>query len=519
MKSSKPVILWVDDEIALLKPHILFLQQKGYEVLTATNGADALDIVRKQALSAVLLDEMMDGLDGLAVLERIKSLFPRLPVIMITKNEAETLMEDALGMKISDYLTKPINPNQVYFTLKKHLEGRDIVREATMQNYMNDFAWINEKIDADNKSLQHWAEIHDRLTRWEIDLANNEQLDLQNLLWEQRRSANREFEKLIIKHYAHWVRYGADLPLSPNLLDSFVFPSLRGGEKVLFMLIDCLRYDQWLMLEPLLDEYFNIKLDVHLSILPTATPYSRNAIFAGAYPDTIHQLHPELYEDRDSDESMNRFEEELLQRQMARANIPSAHGFKYQKIIDSRQGDALAARFNDFIGSQFLTIVVNFVDILAHRRSESEILQEILPNEASYRNIVRSWFSHSYLGAIFRKAAEAGYRVVVSSDHGSVKVYRGTQIKADRETSNSMRYKVGRNLKVNAKAAYYLKSPADFRLPDIGVFTNYIFARDDYFFLYPNNFRKYERQYNNTFQHGGISMEEMILPVATLIPK
>lgn len=519
MKNQKQVILWVDDEIQLLKPHILFLEQKGYEVLTATNGADALEIVKNNYLNAVLLDEMMDGLDGLAVLELIKELIPRLPVVMITKNEAESLMEDAIGKKISDYLTKPINPNQVYFTLKKHLEGRDIVRDAQLQNYMQEMSSLNNKINDRPNSLKQWAEIHERLTRWEIDFEENDQLDLRNLLADQRMTANREFEKVVIENYPHWVRYGADLPLSVNVLNKYVFPLLKGGNKVLFMLIDCMRYDQWLMLEPLLEDQFEIHLDRHLSILPTATPYSRNAIFAGTYPDAINQLYPDIYDDTNTEESLNRYEDELLLRHMKKESIHPKNGFRYKKIVDSRQGDSYASHFSELRSNDFLALVINFVDILAHRRSESEILQEIVPNEASYRNIVRSWFTHSYLSQIFKSAAEAGFYVVVTSDHGSIKVNRGTQVKADRETSNSMRYKVGRNLKINPKTAHYLKMPEDYRLPSTGVFTNYIFALNDYFFLYPNNRRKFEKQYTNTFQHGGISLDEMILPTVTLIPR
>jgi len=516
---KKQKILWVDDEIHLLKPHVLFLKNKGYEVLTATNGVDALDLIRKEYFHAVLLDEMMDGLNGLAVLEKIKNLRPALPVIMITKNEEESLMEDAIGRKISDYLTKPINPSQILLALKKNLNGPDITRETQAQQYMNTFAEMNDRINENKGSLRHWARIHTDLCRWEIEFDETPREDLKNILNDQITEANYRFEKQVIDNYESWVNGDADLPMSHQMMDSYVLPYLKEDRKVLLLVIDCMRLDQWLMLSPVVYRRFDADLHHHVSILPTATPYSRNALFAGDHPENIHKKFPDLYSDPESEESMNRYEHDLLEDYLERRGIAGSVSHKFQKIIQSQQGDQIAARFSDYSGTRFLAFVVNFVDILAHRRSESDILQEIVPNETSYRRIVRNWFENSYLLTILEKAAEMDYTVVVTSDHGSRKVARGSLVKADKETTTSVRYKVGRNLKVSNKHALYLRDPERFHLPSPQVFTNYIFARSDYFFLYPNNMRKFEKIYPDTFQHGGISMHEMILPVAVLHPR
>ncbi|MDD3806736.1 MAG: bifunctional response regulator/alkaline phosphatase family protein [Candidatus Marinimicrobia bacterium] len=516
---KKQKIVWVDDEIHLLKPHILFLENKGYDVLTATNGVDALDIIRSQYIHAVLLDEMMDGVNGLAVLEKIKHLRPSLPVIMITKNEEESLMEDAIGRKISDYLTKPINPSQILLVLKKNLEGHHITQEAQAQQYMKNFGEMNIRINEDKSSLKHWATLHTDLCRWEIEFDENPQEELKNILNDQIFEANVRFEKQVIENYESWINGSADLPMSHQVLDTYVLPSLKNGEKVLLLVIDCMRLDQWLMLSPIIDQRFDSELYHQVSILPTATPYSRNALFAGDTTDKIYKRYPDIYDDPESEESMNRYERNLLEDYLENRGLSKSVSSKFQKIIHSQQGEQIAAHFSDYLGVNFLTFVVNFVDILAHRRSESDILQEIVPNESSYRKIVRSWFENSYLLKILEKAAMQDYTLIVTSDHGSRKVSRGCLVKADKETSTSVRYKVGRNLKVPDKQAYCIRDPKRFRLPETQVYTNYIFARSDYFFLYPNNLRKYEKNYPDSFQHGGISLHEMILPVAILHPR
>jgi CheY-like chemotaxis protein len=517
--TNKHTILWVDDEIHLLRPHILFLEEKGYVVKTATNGVDALDIIKGEYITAALLDEMMDGLDGLAVLEEIRKLRPVMPVIMITKNEEESLMEDAIGKEISDYLTKPINPSQVLLSLKKNLDRVNIARDARANEFMSFYRDMSHRLLEGITSLREWAFLHDRIAFWQIEFSKNIQYDLEHFLEELKETSNKEFQRLVESNYAGWVKQSPDIPMSPALLDHYVEPLLRQNEKTLFVLIDCLRYDHWIALAPLFYDQFNIALESHISILPTATPYSRNAIFAGMFPDAVNVKYPDLYANPDSEESMNRYEDKLVADYLKKAGLHLSHGHSFHKVSDSKFGDNLANRFSDIKNNDLIVVVANFVDILAHKRSASEVLLEIVPDEAGYRNVVRNWMEGSYLRRIIEYAGEAGFTIVITSDHGSLRVNRGSVVKADRDSTDNLRYKSGRNLVVSGKTAIYLKEPAHFRLPATHLSSTYIFAKDDYFFLYPNNMKKYEKQYPGTFQHGGVSMDEMILPVAIMRPK
>ncbi len=518
--TNKRTILWVDDEIHLLRPHIMFLEEKGYEVKTATNGVDALDIIKREYIAAALLDEMMAGLDGLAVLEKIRQLRPGMPVIMITKNEEESLMEDAIGKEISDYLTKPINPSQVLLSLKKNLDIAHISRDVRGRDFMDFYREMTTRIFEGISSLKEWATIHDRLAYWQIEFGKNIQYDLEHFLHELQEEANKEFQRLVEKKYYHWVKEAPpEIPMSPGVMDHFVKPLLKKGRKTLLVLIDCLRYDQWLTVAPLFYQQFDSQLKAHLSILPTATPYSRNAIFSGMFPDAINVKYPDLYSNPDSEESMNRYESQLVGDYLRKENLHLKNGHSFHKVVESRYGDNLANRFSDIQNNDFIILVANFVDILAHKRSASNVLQEIVPDEAGYRKVVRNWMEGSYLRRIIEQAGDAGFYVVITSDHGSLRVNRGTVVKADRHSTDSLRYKTGRNLVVSGKTAVFVKNAADYRLPQTHLTATYIFAKDDYFFLYPNNMKKYEKIYPGTFQHGGISMDEMILPVATLRPK
>ncbi len=517
--TTKHTILWVDDEIHLLRPHIMFLEEKGYEIKTATNGVDALEIIKHEYIAAALLDEMMDGLDGLAVLEKIRELRPGMPAIMITKNEEESLMEDAIGREISDYLTKPINPSQVLLTLKKNLESADIEREAKAKEFMEFYQSVSMEIFEGISSLKRWSAIHDRIAYWNIEFSRNAQYDLEHFLNELQESANKEFQRLVSNEYTEWLQHSPDIPMSHQVMDTYVSPLLKKKKKTLFVLIDCMRYDHWLSVAPLFYQQFDIELNTHLSILPTATPYSRNSIFAGMFPDAINVKYPDIYANPDSEESMNRYEDRLVTDYLKKKNLHLKNGHSYHKVSDSKYGDNLANRFSDIKNNDLIVLVANFVDILAHKRSASDLLMEIVPDESGYRNVVRNWMEGSYLRRIIGLAGEAGFEIVVTSDHGSIRVNKGAVVKADKDSTDSVRYKTGRNLVVSGKSAVYVKDTARYRLPQTHLTATYIFAKDDYFFLYPNNMKKYEKQYPGTFQHGGISMDEMILPVATMSPK
>lgn len=517
--TTKHTILWVDDEINLLRPHIIFLEEKGYEVKTATNGVDAIEIIKHEYISAALLDEMMDGLDGLAVLEKIRELRPGMPAIMITKNEEESLMEDAIGKEISDYLTKPINPSQVLLALKKNLDSDDIAREAKAKEFMSFYQSVTMELFDGVSSLKRWVQIHDRIAYWQIEFSKNIQYDLEHFLSELQESANKEFQRLVTSDYTEWIRESPGVPLSPQVMDEFVAPVLKAGKKTLFVLIDCLRYDHWLAVAPMFYQQFDMDMKAHISILPTATPYSRNAIFAGMYPDAINVKYPDIYANPDSEDSMNRYEDRLITDYLRKEGLHLTNGHSFHKVSDSKFGDNLANRFSDIKNNDLIVLVANFVDILAHRRSTSDLLMEIVPDESGYRNVVRNWLEGSYLRRIIEMAGEAGFEIVITSDHGSIRVGKGAVVKADRDSTDSVRYKTGRNLVVSGKTALYVKDTARYRLPQTQLTGTYIFAKDDYFFLYPNNMKKYEKVYPGTFQHGGISMDEMILPVVTLSPK
>ncbi|MEA1986911.1 MAG: bifunctional response regulator/alkaline phosphatase family protein [Candidatus Marinimicrobia bacterium] len=517
---NKFIILWVDDEIELLRSHIMFLKEKGYQIKTATNGVDALEIIKDTYISAVLLDEMMDGLNGLEVLKQIKELRPALPVIMITKNEEESLMENAIGQKISDYLTKPINPSQILLTLKKNLESRDITRVTQAQNYMQYFSKLNQEINMGIPSLEEWVNIHQKMIQWSMEFENNPQYDLQNILNEQKENVNEEFQKVVTDNYRNWINGETDFPLSPDILDTYIKPLVKSKTKTLFIVIDCMRYDQWAFIEPLLYDNFDIELHSHLSILPTATPYSRNAIFAGEYPKKIGELYPNLYADKDNDNGIgiNEKEKELLNRYLQKEHLDVKNGVKYIKINNAEFGENIYSNFSDY-NNGLVAMVVNFVDMLTHRRSSSQMLKEIIPDEASYRSVIKNWFRHSYIKKLFEKAGELGYIIVVTTDHGSTEVKDGLVVKADKSVSSNVRFKIGRNLNSDKKKTFYVQNPGEYKLPTTHVTDNFLFAKDKYFFMYPNNFRKYEKMFKGTFQHGGISMDEMILPVAILTPK
>jgi len=521
MGAKRGKILWVDDEIELLKAHILFLKSCGYDVIPVSNGNDAVNLITASNFDLVLLDEIMVGKDGLTTLNEIKNIYPGLPVIMITKNEEESLMDKAIGQKITDYLTKPVNPSQILMACKKVLEQKRIASEQVSRNYLEEFHAISRLLFTELRS-QDWIEIYKKLARWEIEFDDHPDLGLKETLEDQLRDCDIEYGKFLEKHYADWIFEDPHFrpPLSPDIIRHFVLPRLKNGEKVLFIVIDCMRLDQWLTFEPLLYDFYNVDTAYYFSIVPSATPYSRNSIFRGLFPDEIQRQYPDIWEREEEDESsMNSHEPEMLDA-LFRTEYPElAQGIKYLKVLDSNTGWSMDKKLSTYLQSHLIALVVNFVDVLAHRRSDSDILKEILPNEASYRSIVRTWFEHSWIFSVLKKFAQYGFSVVITSDHGSIRVQNDVKVIGDKETSTNIRFKYGRNLSVHQKYALVIKDPAKYRLPDLGINTNYLIAKENFYFIYPTNYHKYQSRYRNTFQHGGISMEETILPVATLTPK
>ncbi len=518
---NKAKILWVDDEVEFLEPHILFLREKGYEVATAVNAEDGVELVKQQNFDLVLLDEMMPGQDGLSALSEIKKYNPGLPVIMITKSEEESLMEDAIGAQITDYLTKPVNPSQILLAAKKILEGRNISQKKLTRDYPQELNKINLQLMSP-LSPSNWIDIYLKLSSWDVELDLVSDKDLREIIHSQRRECNVEFGKYVEKNYINWVNSNLeDRPtLSTDVVSKYIYPELAEGKKVVFFVIDCLRLDQWLTLEKYFYNYYAIQKDYYFSILPTATPFARNAIFSGLFPSDLEKRYPEMWaQGEDDDHSRNRNEKELMFDQLRLLGLKSKIEPRYSKIINVEEGRQLEKNLDSYLDTPLLSVVVNFVDILAHSRSDLPILKEIAPDEASYRSLTRSWFEHSSLYTIFQKLAEKDVTIYLTSDHGSIRCMRGTKVLGDRETSTNLRYKYGRNLKVDSKHAFFVNDPLKAKLPKRNFNINYIIAKEDFYFVYPTNYHKYLSYYRDSFQHGGISLEEMILPMVKLQPK
>ena len=509
-------ILWADDEIHLLKPYIIYLQEKGYEVTPVNSGQDAIEACQEQRFDIVFLDENMPGLSGLETLQEIKDLHPTLPVVMITKSEEEHIMEQAIGQKIADYLIKPVNPSQILLCLKKHIHQREIVEEHTNTTYRQEFSDITYMIDTAT-TIEEWMAVERTLTRWELELENVDSA-MHEMLHMQREQANTKFAKFIAKNYESWFAPGTKRPLmSPDLMKQTIFPMLDAGEKVFFVVIDNFRYDQWKIIQPLLSEWFTIKEEqMYTSILPTATQYARNAIFAGLMPQQIQEMYPNLWIDEDEEESKNNNEESLIQTQLDR--FRKRYGYTYYKVNESDFCEKITRQFKG-LKTPLNVVIINFIDMLSHSRTDSKMMRELANDEAAYRSLTLSWFKHSPTAEMFRRIAALGYKVVLTTDHGTTRVDNAVQIIGDKNTNTNLRYKVGKALNCSAKNCFEIARPKQVGLPCPNVSSSYMFCTGNDFFAYPNNFNYYAQFYRNTFQHGGISMEEMLIPLITLEPK
>lgn len=509
-------LLWIDDEIELLKAHILFLEKKGYEVKTASNGPDALELCRKENFDLILLDENMPGLSGLETLAGIKELRPVVPVVMVTKNEEEDIMDQAIGSKIADYLIKPVHPNQILLTLKKNIHQREIVSEVTQTGYRQDFSRIGMQM-SENLSASEWIELYKKLVYWELELSETDGA-MNEMLQFQKEEANQNFAKFIKNHYEKWMENNSERPLlSPDVFRKAVFPSLDAGRKVFLLVLDNFRFDQWRAIAQELTDDFDIEENLYFSILPTATQYARNALFSGLMPQRIRELYPNLWVDEEEDEGKNLNEEALIRHHLERSRRKI--NFSYHKINDSTAVDKLLSQFQQLSHTTLNILVINFIDILSHARTESRMMRELAGNEAAYRSITLSWFRHTPIKELFRRLASWDYDIVITTDHGSIRCNTPVKVIGDRNVNTNLRYKLGKNLSYNAKEVYEVKQPARLGLPSPNLSTTYIFATGTRFFAYPNNFNHYAQYYKDTFQHGGISMEEMIIPLATLQPK
>lgn len=512
-------ILWVDDEIDVLRPHIMFLEQKGYAVDTSNNGSEALDLVRDNIYDIVFLDEQMPGLSGIETLEKIKESFPGLPVVMITKSEEELIMEEAIGSNIADYLIKPVNPKQILLSLKKNLENKKLRSEKSTTQYQQSFSRLGMQISS-GLNYEEWVEIYKQLVRWELELDSSTDSGILEILNMQKAEANQVFSKFIEKNYYDWINGETnERPvLSHTLLKENLFPAIKNNKPMFLILIDNLRYDQWKTIQPVLEEKYRVKSDnIYYSILPTVTQYARNALFSGLMPAEIQRKYPQYWIGEDDEGTKNQFEEQLLGEYLKRYGKHLKTS--YTKVLNQNVGRKLVDNLPNLMNNDLNVIVYNFVDMLSHARTEMEIIRELADDESAYRSISLSWFEHSPLKEIFDYLANKNVDVVITTDHGSVRVNEPVKVLGDRNTNTNLRYKVGKALQYNRKEVYEVRNPDDIYLPRLNVSSSFIFCKKNDFFAYPNNYNYYVNYYKNTFQHGGISLEEVLIPYIELSAK
>lgn len=521
MQNAK--VLWVDDELEHLKPHIMFLSEKGLDVSAVSNGMDALEKAKTEAFDIVFLDENMPGMGGLEVLTELKQINPNLPVVMVTRSEEEHIMESAIGSKIADYLIKPVKPTQILLSCKKILEGKSLVNQKVNQEYQQDFRNIS-MLFSDADTHQDWMDIHKKLVFWESQIEKNEDKSMSDVLAMQQQEANSNFCRFVSQNYLDWLhtKDTANRPmLSPELLPKSVFPHIGGNyDSVFFILLDCLRYDQWKAFEPIISEYFYIDNEsTYYAMLPTATQYARNAIFAGLYPLEISKKFPKYWLNDEDEGGKNMYEADFLGELITRNKLNIK--YSYNKVITNEEGKAILNNLNNLMRNDFNVIVYNFIDLLSHSRTESNIIRELAPNEAAYRSISRSWLEFSPFLAVLKQLAEKKVKVIISTDHGTTRVKRPVKIVGDRNTTTNLRYKQGKSLSYddNEKILFSIRKPEDAFLPKTNVSSTYVFTMEDYFFAYPNNYNYYVSYFKDTFQHGGVSIDEMTIPIIELTPK
>ena len=510
-------ILWVDDEIDLLKPHILFLEKKNYEVSTCQSGTEAIELVDKENFDIVFLDENMPGLTGLETLTEIKAKRDTLPVVMITKSEEEYIMEEAIGSKIADYLIKPVNPNQILLSLKKNLDTSRLVSEKTTLSYQQEFRKISMDLSMVN-SFEEWSELYQKLVYWELELENIEDQSMQEILESQKTEANNQFFKFIERNYPEWFSSDDKPIMSHTLFKEKIVPHLSQETPTILIVIDNLRYDQWKAFEPIINNYYKKeKEETYYSILPTATQYARNSIFSGLMPSDMEKQHPDLWLNDTEEGGKNLNEDKFLAAQLKRLGLNLK--WEYHKITSLKGGKKLVENFNSLKNNDLTVLVYNFVDMLSHSKTEMEVIKELASNDKSYRSLTESWFKNSPLLEMIQKSQQLGFKLILTTDHGTINVKNPSKVIGDKNTSLNLRYKTGRSLTYESKEVLSAEDPKKIHLPTINMSSSFIFAKGDLFFAYPNNYNHYVSYYRNSYQHGGVSLEEMIIPFVVLNPR
>ncbi len=512
---DKLTILWADDEIDLLKPHIMFLEDKGYEVIAVTSGDEALDELTRNHIDIVFLDENMPGLSGIDTLSIVKNKYPLIPVIMITKSEEENIMEEALGGKISDYLIKPVNPKQILLSVKKHTEGKRLVSQKSTQSYQQNFREISMQL-SNRMDADEWVELYKKLVYWDLELSNTEDENIHDIFYSQKAEANQQFCKFYESNYEDWLNGRKEKPLiSPTVLKEKMFPLLKEDNPTFLIVIDNLRFDHWKIMQPIIEEYFRTDDEsIYYSILPTTTQYARNSLFSGLMPAEIEKKYPKYWINEDEEGHKNQYESELLDEYLKRYGFSIKHS--YSKVLNAQFGKKLIDSVPKMMNNKLNVIIYNFIDMLSHARTELDIVRELAENEKAYRSLTLSWLEHSPLIEMIKTLAEKKVNIIITTDHGSVKINNPIKVKGDRDISVNLRYKVGRLLDYNPKQVYEVKDATKIFLPKLYVTSPYIFAHNNDFFAYPNNYNQYVSYYMNTFQHGGISMEENLVPFIIL---
>ena len=515
MKNNRGKILWVDDEIEHLKPHILFLEDKGYDLSTTNNGQDAIELVKEKYFDLVLLDQSMPGMDGLSVLIELKKIYKSQLIIMITKTEDEWLMDEAITGQIEQLLFKPVNPSQIFMACKQALEKTLLREQKATKDYLKEFQdlnnHLNEELDADK-----WWILYDKIINWQLKFDVYKDIGLSSILEEQIQTCNKEFSSYVENSYSEWLNQDNRPPLSIDIFDKYVKPRLNKNEKVCLLVVDCMRHDHFKSILPILESFFKVDIDYKFSLLPTATPYSRNAIFSGLFPDEMVKTYPQQESDMKNDaSSLNKYEKLFLEEQL-RKNGFEDKKIHYHKIWAVQEGNKFKNKIKDYLQKDLLALVVNFVDILAHNSSHSGVLKEMVPDETGYRSAVKSWFENSWLLDVLKKLSLKDWTIIMTSDHGSIRVKSDVMVAADRGASAGVRYKNGRNLNTNKKHALVVKEPEKYKLPVFGPQASYVIAKGDNYFIYPNEKNKYQNKIKNSFQHGGISMEEMMVPIGIM---